>query len=121
RYQHEGHGRIDKVTDEKLASVDSECDGGEIGLADNRGNQRRHKILHERRDHGAKRAADDDRDGQIHDVATQQKLLESLQHTSAPSTMYRAGVIFAGMFSVWPVLIAASCCSTCSASVWFAA
>ena len=53
---------------------------GEVRHLHDCGDERCQQIFDERGDDRAERAADDDGDGQVDDVATEEKLLESLQH-----------------------------------------
>src|SRR5581483_12451954 len=71
--------------DQEPAAVDLELDGREIRLTGERGYERRQQVLHECRDHRAERGTDHDGNRQIHDVAPQQELLQSLDHHALPS------------------------------------
>ena len=58
---------------------------GEVGLAEDGGDERRDRVGHERGDHGREGDADDDRDRQVDDVAPQDELLEIRQHPGLPA------------------------------------
>ena len=82
-YQDERDHRVDEIADQKLAGVNGKLDRREIRLAGDSRDQRREEILYQRRDHRAKCAADHHGDGQIDYIASQQELLETLQHGSS--------------------------------------
>ena len=78
RDQEKTDHRVDEVAVEKLTVVDLEGERREVGLADDRRDQRRDQVLHERRDDRAECPADDHRHRQIDDVAAQNERLETL-------------------------------------------
>jgi hypothetical protein len=75
--QQERDQRVDEVAVKKPAVVDCEAQVREIRCADNRGNQRSEQVLYQRADERPERHTDDDSHRHIHDVAAQQKILES--------------------------------------------
>ena len=69
---------------------------GEIGFADDRADERRNQVFHQRGDDRAECAADDDGDGEVQDVSPKHEFLEALQHRNLPRGLY--GVVAGSMF-----------------------
>src|SRR5207237_7308606 len=80
------NGRVDEVSDGKQRAVNSEADGGEVGLTHDRGDERREQVFGEGADHGSESRADDDADCHIHYVATKNELLEAAEHGNPPKS-----------------------------------
>src|SRR5439155_3523841 len=83
--QQKRNGRVDEVSDGKQRAVNSEADGGEVGLTHDRGDERREQVFGEGADHGSESRADDHADCHIHYVATKNELLEAAEHGNPPS------------------------------------
>src|SRR5579883_151460 len=75
--QQERDQRVDEVAVKKPAVVEREAQVREIRRADHRGNQRSKQVLYQRANEGPERHTDNDSHRHIHDVAAQQKILES--------------------------------------------
>jgi hypothetical protein len=63
-----------------LASVDVADEIAEVGFADDGAEERVNDFFCESRDDSGEGGADDDGDGEVHDVATQNEVAESLEH-----------------------------------------
>lgn len=81
-YQNERDYGVYEFPDEELAVVYGKRNCGEIGLSDDRRNQRREQIFHERRYNGSKGRAHHDRDCQIENVAAQNELSKAFHSSS---------------------------------------
>src|ERR1700722_18579506 len=79
-----GYDRVDEIADKKLAAIDGEANRRKVRLLDYSGNERSEQALHQSGYHGAEGGADHHADSEIHYVAPQQKLFESL-HGWLPS------------------------------------
>src|ERR1700734_2436897 len=84
RNQHEGNAGIDEVAQGEHAAVNGELNGGKIGLADNRRNQRSEQVFRESRDHRGERGANHDANRHVDYVAAKNELLESAEHVVLP-------------------------------------
>jgi len=69
--------------------VEGEGEAGEVGLAADGRDQWGDQVCHQGGHHGGKREADDDRDGEVDEVAAEQELLEAA-HELGPSRVLLA-------------------------------
>src|ERR1019366_3450960 len=67
--EQEGDDGVDEIADGELAAVDSELNGGEVGLTDQGRDERGQEVFGESGDDAAEGRTDDDADGKIDDVA----------------------------------------------------
>jgi len=67
----------DEIADGKYGGADGEADTGEVGFADEQGNDGVDDVFYECGHDGAERSADDDADGEVNNVATQYELLKA--------------------------------------------
>src|SRR5581483_4789893 len=73
---------IDEVTDRKIAAVNGEANGGEVGLAHQRGYKRSEKIFSEGSNHASESSPDNDAYGKVNHIAAKDKLLKSAEHSA---------------------------------------
>jgi hypothetical protein len=71
--------RVDEVAVAEAAVVDREREAAEVGLADDRRDDRGDQVGDERIDQCDEGDADDERDGQLDDVAAEEELSELLE------------------------------------------
>src|SRR4029077_3904697 len=76
---------VDEVAEQELAVVDREVEAREVRLAADCGDQRRYQVFDQRGDQGRERQTDDDGNGQVHQVAAEQKRFEPF-HEWSPSS-----------------------------------
>jgi hypothetical protein len=78
--EEEVHDRREEVAVADLASVDVGDQVAEVGLADDGSEQWIDDLFGEGGDDSGKSRSDDDGDGEVHDVATEDEVAESLEH-----------------------------------------
>src|SRR5215467_762104 len=84
RDQHKRNHGIQECAIENGAAVQGERERRKVGLAENRCDQRCKYVGDKRGHHGAKSGADDHGNGQVHNVATKEKLPKTREHCRIP-------------------------------------
>src|SRR5437870_8158076 len=87
--QQKRNGRVDEVSDGKQRAVNSEADGGEVGLTNDRSDKWSEQVFCESSDYRSESRADDHADCHIHYVAAKNELLEAAEHGGPPESEWR--------------------------------